>query len=123
MERTLALLDAGAVVAAGRSGGLGVRAVRSGPRVASGPGHRDRLAVHDGVVTRAGRGLPLALGRRRLWRLGYRRGAWMAGVALGTVTTAASVLTGLIGPIAIALCAAVLRAPVWAAWLWLRRRR
>ena len=28
-------------------------------------------------------GLPLALGCRRLWRLGYWRGASIAGVALG----------------------------------------
>ena len=28
-------------------------------------------------------GLPLALGCRRLWRLGYRRGAWMAGIGTG----------------------------------------
>ena len=31
-------------------------------------------------------GLPLALGCRRLWRLGYRRGAWTAGIELGAVT-------------------------------------
>ena len=31
-------------------------------------------------------GVPLALGCRRLWRLGYRRGAWWAGIALGALT-------------------------------------
>ena len=48
-------------------------------------------------------GLPLALGCRRLWWLGYRRGAWIAGIGLGAVTVAASVVAGLLGPIAIAL--------------------
>ena len=31
-------------------------------------------------------GLPLALGCRRLWRLGFRRAAWWAGIGLGAVT-------------------------------------
>ena len=67
-------------------------------------------------------GLPLALGCRRLWWLGYRRGAWMAGIGLGAVTVAASVVAGLLGPIAIALYAVVLSVPVWVAWYWLLRR-
>ena len=67
-------------------------------------------------------GLPLALGCRRLWWLGYRRGAWTAGIGLGAVTVAASVVAGLLGPIAIALYAVVLSVPVWVAWYWLLRR-
>ena len=67
-------------------------------------------------------GLPLALGCRRLWWLGYRRGAWTAGIGLGAVTVAASVVAGLLGPIAIALYAVVLSVPVWIAWYWLLRR-
>ena len=67
-------------------------------------------------------GLPLALGCRRLWRLGYRRAAWMAGIGLGAVTVAASVVAGLLGPIAIASYAVVLSVPVWLAWYWLLRR-
>ena len=67
-------------------------------------------------------GLPLALGCRRLWRLGYRRGAWWAGIVLGAVTVAASLVAGLLGPVAIALYAAVLSLPVWIAWRWLARR-
>ena len=35
-------------------------------------------------------GMPLALGCRRLWRLGYRRGAWWAGVVLGALTVPVS---------------------------------
>lgn len=67
-------------------------------------------------------GLPLALGCRRLWRLGYRRAAWMAGTGLGAVTVAVSVVAGLLGPLAIAVYAAALSAPVWIAWYWLARR-
>ena len=67
-------------------------------------------------------GLPLAVGCRRLWRLGYRRGAWMAGIGLGAATVAASVVAGLLGPIAIALYAVVLSVPVWIVWYWLLRR-
>ena len=67
-------------------------------------------------------GLPLALGCRRLWWLGYRRGAWMAGIGLAAVTVAASVVAGLLGPIAIALYAVVLSVPVWIVWYWLLRR-
>ena len=67
-------------------------------------------------------GLPLALGCRWLLRLGYRRDAWTAGVLLGTVTVATSLVAGLLGPVAIALFAVVLSLPVWAAAWWLARR-
>lgn len=67
-------------------------------------------------------GLPLALGCRRLWRLGYRRDAWAAGAILGTVTVATSLFAGLLGPIAIALFAVILSLPVWAAAWWIGRR-
>ena len=63
-------------------------------------------------------GLPLALSCRRLWRLGYRRGAWWAGIGLG----AASVPAGLLGPVGIAVSAAALGLPVWIAWRWLAQR-
>ena len=67
-------------------------------------------------------GLPLALGCRRVWRLGYRRGAGWAWIGLGAVTVAASVVAGLLGPVAIAVYAVVLSLPVWGAWWWLVRR-
>ena len=67
-------------------------------------------------------GLPLALGCRRVWRLGYRRGAGWAWIGLGAVTVAASVVAGLLGPVAIAVYAVVLSLPVWAAWWWLAHR-
>ena len=83
------------------------------------------MMVTDGgpmLVSTAPCGLPLALGCRRLWRLGYRRGAWAAGIGLGTVTVAVSLPAGLLGPIAIAVCAVVLSLPVWGVWWWLARR-
>ncbi len=67
-------------------------------------------------------GLPLALGCRRLWRLGYRRGAWVTGIGLGAATIPATVFAGLLGPAAIAAWAVLLSLPVWIAWLWLARR-
>ena len=80
------------------------------------------LMTAGSLVLVAPCGLPLALGCRRLWRLGYRRGAWWAGIALGAVTVAASLVAGLLGPVAIALYAAGLSLPVWIAWRWLARR-
>ena len=65
---------------------------------------------------------PGALGCRRLWRPGYRRGAWLAGIGLGAVTIAVSVVAGLPGPVAIGVCALVLSLPVWGAWWWLAWR-
>ena len=67
-------------------------------------------------------GLPLALGCRRLWRRGYRRAAWTAGVGLGAATVAASLVAGLLGPLAIAVYAVLLSLPVWIAGWWLGRR-
>ena len=43
----------------------------------------------------------------------YRRGAWLTGIVLGAITVAASVVTGLLGPVAIALYAVALSLPVW----------
>ena len=68
-------------------------------------------------------GLPLALACRRLRRLGYARAAWAAGVGLGAITVAASLVAGLLGPIGILAYALVLSAPVWTAAWWLARRR
>lgn len=67
-------------------------------------------------------GLPLALACRRLWRLGYRRAAWAAGAGLGAATAAASLPAGLLGPLAIAVCAILISLPVWIAALLLGRR-
>ena len=45
----------------------------------------------------------------------------MARVVLGAATVCVAVVAGLLGPVAIAVCAAVLSLPVWIAWLWLTR--
>ena len=79
-------------------------------------------AADDVGLAGAGGGLPLALGCRRLWRLGYRQSAWAAGIVLGALTVASSLVAGLLGPIAIAIYAAVISLPVWTAWWWLARR-
>jgi hypothetical protein len=64
-------------------------------------------------------GLPLALGCRRLWRYGYRRGAWIAGVALGAATVMVTLPAGLFGPVAIVVSAVAVGLPVWIVWRWL----
>ena len=74
------------------------------------------------LVVVAPAGLPLALACRRLCRLGHARAAWAAFAVLAPATVAASLLAGLLGPLAIAVCAAVLSAPVWIAVGVLRRR-
>lgn len=66
-------------------------------------------------------GLPLALGCRRLWRLGHRRGAWTAGVVLGAATVIVALPAGLLGPLAIAACAVAVGLPVWIACWCLAR--
>ena len=80
------------------------------------------LMAAQGLALVAPCGLPLALGCRRLWRRGYRRAAWMAGVGLGAATAAASLVAGLLGPLAIAVYAVLLSLPVWIAGWWLGRR-
>ena len=83
---------------------------------------RELLAVLGSLAIAVPCGLPLALGCRRLRRLGYRRGAWAAGIVLGALTVWATVVAGLLGPVAIAVSAAVLSLPAWAAWRWLAYR-
>ena len=94
-------------------------------------GLADGLAVHTAELPMAAVslavvapcGLPLALGCRRLWRLGRRRTAWAAGALLGSVTAGLTIIAGLLGPIAIAICAMLLSLPAWAmAWTFARRR-
>ena len=79
------------------------------------------LAAGTSLVLFAPCGLPLALGCRRLWRLRYRRVAWAAGIGLSAVTVAATLVAGLLGPVAIAVYAIVLSLPVWGSWWWLVR--
>jgi len=96
-------------------------ALRFGPSAGAFADAGEELAAFVSLAVAALCGLPLALGCRRLWRLGYRRGAWAAGIALGVLTVLATVVAGLLGPVAIAVGAALLSLPVWIAWLWLAR--
>ena len=89
---------------------------------APGAGLSGLLMGAGSLVLVAPCGLPLALGCRRVWRLGHRRGARWTWIGLGGLTVAASVVAGLLGPIAIAVYAIVLSLPVWLAWWWLAHR-
>lgn len=67
-------------------------------------------------------GLPLALGCRWLWRLGRRRSTRVSGAVLGLFTVYTTIIAGLLGPVAIVVCAVCLSLPVWAmAWFLSRR--
>ena len=81
------------------------------------------LAAAGSFILVAPCGLPLALACRRLWRLGHPRAAWGWGLALGVVTVPATLVAGLLGPIAILVYAVVLSLPVWIAALVLARRQ
>ena len=97
-------------------------AVRFWPSAAGFAGSAEALAATAGsLAVAAPCGLPLAIACRRLWRLRYRRTALFAGTALGALTVAASVFAGLLGPVAIAVCAVLLSLPAWVVWLWLAR--
>ena len=95
---------------------------KTGPQAGAGLSAAMLPMLAGSLVLVAPCGLPLALGCRRVRWLGYRRGAGWAWVALGAVTVAASVVAGLLGPVAIAVYAVVLSLPVWGAWWWLVRR-
>ena len=90
----------------------GLRAVRESAQVRrmndQGLIKRRGLWLPAGVVAPCG--LPLALGCRRL---GYRRAAWTVGDrASDTVTVVASLVAGLLDPVAIAVYAGILSMPV-----------
>ena len=97
-------------------------ALRFGPSAGGFADSGEALAALESLAIAVPCGVPLALGCRRLRRLGYRRGAWVAGVVLGVFTVQATVVAGLLGPVAIAVGAAVLSLPAWAAWRWLAYR-
>ena len=81
------------------------------------------LAPLLSLIVVAPAGLPLALACRQLRRLGYVRATWAAAAVLAPATVAASLLAGLLGPLAIAIYAIILSLPVWIAVAVLRRRR
>ena len=81
-------------------------------------------AADVGGVAGPGRALRFAAGARDADGSGAwatAAAAWAAGIGLGTVTVAASLVAGLLGPVAIAVYAAVLSLPVWMAWWCLAR--
>ena len=104
------------------AGTVAQAALRFGPSAGRFADSGEALAALGSLAIAVPCGLPLALGCRRLRRLGYRRGAWVAGVVLGVFTVQATVVAGLLGPVAIAVGAAVLSLPAWAAWRWLAYR-
>ena len=96
-------------------------AVRLGPSTVAFADSGEALAALGSLAVAVPCGLPLALGCRRLRRLGYRRAGWAVGIVLGVLTVWATVVAGLLGPVAITVSAAVLSLPAWIAWLWLAR--
>ena len=81
------------------------------------------LTTFLSLIVVAPAGLPLALACRLLRRLGYVRTTWVAVAVLAPATVAASLVAGLLGPLAIATYAVILSLPVWIAVAVLRRRR
>lgn len=67
-------------------------------------------------------GLPLALAWRKIRRLGHTEAAWASVAVLAPLTAFATLFAGLLGPIAIAVYAAVLSVPAWVVYAILRRR-
>lgn len=68
-------------------------------------------------------GLPLALAFRQIWRTGSTRAAWTSFAILAPITSFAALGAGLLGPIAIAIYAAVLSSPAWIVYAVVRGRR
>ena len=97
--------------------------VRFSEQLATPMGWLSLLAASASLIVVAPCGMPLAFACRRLWRYGYPRVAWLAMAALGAITVAATLIAGLLGPIAIAIYASVLSAPVWLAALVVGRVR
>ena len=98
-------------------------AVRFGASAGAFAGPGEAMAALEWLAFLAPCGLPLALGCRRLWRLRYRRAAWTASIGPGAATVPATLFAGLLGPVAIAVRAALLSLPDRIVWLWLARPR
>ena len=72
-----------------------------------------RFAAVGGPAAEPGRGLAT---------VSMMVGSPVAVARAGAVTVSASLVAGLLGPVAIARYAVVLSVPVWIAWYWLVRR-
>ena len=97
--------------------------IQSGGGPATRPGAATTPEASGMLLLLALCGLPLALGCRRLGRLGYRRGGWLAGIAIGAATVFAAQVGGLLGPVWVAFHTALFGAAVWLAWYLLARLR
>ena len=86
------------------------------------PHPAELLPMLTSIAVCAPLGLFLPLACRRLWRRGYRAVAWTATAVLAPLTVFATIYAGLLGPIFIAIVAAVLSAPVWIASALLPQR-
>ena len=58
----------------------------------------------------------------RLCLPGHFRTTWTTGVGLGAATVGGSLVAGLLGPVAIFVCALVISLPAWIAVWWFARR-
>ena len=105
--------------------GLILSALLRGFGLDAGPGMWPGMALMmaGSLIVVAPAGLPLALACRKLRRLGFVRTTWAAAAVLAPATVTASLVAGLLGPLAIAVYAVILSLPVWIAVVVLRRRR
>ncbi len=92
---------------------LAVLWLPAGVAATANPGFPELVPGAAGLLLLAVCGLPLALGCRKLDRLGYRRSAWLAGMTMGTITVFAAQVGGLLGPMWVAVHTAILGAAVW----------
>ncbi len=81
------------------------------------------LRVWLPLLAAAPAGLPLALACRLLHRKGFRVTAWVVMAVLAVATVGATLVAGLLGPVAIVIYALVISLPAWLAVLLLRPRR
>ena len=68
-------------------------------------------------------GLPLALASHAIWKEKRTRTAWTTFLILAPITIVATLFAGLLGPLAIAICAIIFSLPAWALYAFLRFRR
>ena len=66
-------------------------------------------------------GLPLALACRKLWLRGHPIVSAVAFLLLAPLTSSSSIFAGLLGPVAIAVYAAIISTPAWLLYYLLRR--
>ena len=80
------------------------------------------LSALPSLLVTAPFGLPLAWACRLIHGLQQPRTAWITFAVLAPITAAATIVAGLLGPIGIAVYAAVLSLPAWLLYALLRWR-